>query len=71
MFYKISYECDARKLYEVNDPEEAMALTAIDLSQSTTLSENTTLRNLLQKDIGPLQTSSDGRSAAQIRAAKR
>jgi len=59
------------KLYEVGDPEEAMALTAIDLSRSTTLSENTTLRNELQKDIGPLQTSADGRSAAQIRAAKR
>ena len=59
------------KLYEIDDPVEAMALTAIDLSQSTTFPENTTLCNVLQKDIGPLQTSSDGRSVAQLRATKR
>ena len=70
-FTKSLSELTKDKLYEMNDPEEAMALTAIDLSQSITLSENTTLRNVLQKDIGPLKTSSDGRSAAQLRAAKR
>ena len=59
------------KIYEGNDAEEAMALTAVDLSKSVSLSENTTLRNVLQKDIGPLQASADGRSAAQIRTAKR
>ena len=58
-------------MYEVNDPEEAMALTATDLSTSASLSENTTFRNVLQKGIGPLQTSLDGCSVAQIRAAKR
>ena len=70
-FTKSLSELTKDKLYEIDDPEEAMALTAIDLSQSISLSENTTLRNVLQKDIGPLKTSSDGRSAAQLRAAKR
>ena len=37
----------ADKLNDVEDPEEAMALTAIDISQSISLSDNTNLRNTL------------------------
>ena len=48
-----------------------MALTAIDISQSISLSDNTNLRNTLQKDIGALKTTSHGKSVAQLRAAKR
>ena len=60
------------KIYDGHDAKEAMALTAIDISKSITLSENTNLRNVLQKDIGPLSAcASDGRSAAQICIAKR
>ena len=60
------------KIYDGHDAEEAMALTAIDISKSVTLSENTNLRNVLQKDVGPLSDcASDGRSVAQIRRAKR
>ena len=35
------------------------------------LSQNINLRNTLQKSIGPLKTSSNGLSVAQLRAAKR
>ena len=59
------------QLIDVEDADEAMALTAIDLTSSNSLSQNINLRNTLQKSIGPLKTSSNGLSVAQLRAAKR
>ena len=56
---------------DVEDADEAMALTAIDLTSSNSLSQNINLRNTLQKSIGPLKTSSNSLSVAQLRASKR
>ena len=64
-FTKLLSKLTQSKIYDGHGVEESMTLTAIDLSKSVTLSENTTLRNVLQKDIGPLQACApDGRSAA-------
>jgi len=59
------------KLQDVENTDEAMALTAIDLSNSNLLSQNVKLRNTLQENIGPLKTSSNGINVAQLHASKR
>ena len=51
-------------MMDVKDADEAMAMTAIDLSNSNSLSQNVNLRNTLQKNIGPLKTTSNGLSVA-------
>ena len=48
-----------------------MAMTAIDLSNSTYLSDKTELRNVLQKNIGELKTKSNSLSVAQLRQQKK
>lgn len=58
-------------MIDIEDADEAMALTAIDLTSSNSLSQNINLRNTLQKSIGPLKASSNGLSVAQLRASKR
>ena len=49
---------------EVKNMDDALAITASDLSNSKTLSNNIELRNTMQKKVGPLQYSSNGMSAA-------
>ena len=56
---------------EVGVVDDAMALTAIDLSQSSTLSANVQLRNTLQTEVGELTTQSKGYSVAQLRAQRK
>ena len=58
------------RLTEVETLDDAMALTACDLSGSNTLSGNIQLRNTLQKSVGDLELSANGTSAAQLRARK-
>jgi len=60
----------SERLTEVETLDDAMALTACDLSGSNTLSGNIQLRNTLQKSVGDLELSADGMSAAQLRAMK-
>ena len=58
------------RMTEVETLDDAMALTACDLSGSKTLSGNIKLRNTLQKCVGDLELSANGMSAAQLRASK-
>ena len=59
------------RLAEVESTDDAMAITACDLSSSKTLSGNVALRNTLQKCVGSLVTETkEGYSAAQLRAQK-
>ena len=59
------------KLQDVENTDKAIALTAIDLSNSSSLSQNVKLRSILQENIGTLKTSSNGTSVAQLRKSKR
>ena len=52
-------------LLDVEDADKVMALTAIDLSNLNTLSQNVALRNSLQENIGTLKPSSNSISVAQ------
>ena len=51
-------------IYNVDNANNTMAMTDIDLSNSTSLSDNTGLRDILQKNIGELNTKSNGLSVA-------
>ena len=50
--------------------EDALAMTSKDLSSSTTLSNDIALRNSVQKNVGVIQDTIEGRSAAQLRRQK-
>ena len=50
--------------------DEVLAMTSNDLSSSTTLSENISLRNHVQKEVGVLQDVLEGKSASQLRRQK-
>ena len=58
------------RLSKVDNIDDAMAMTAGDLSSSNVLSQNVTLRNTLQKSVGALKSTSNGFSAAQLRNQK-
>ena len=60
----------SERLEEVKDSGEDMALPAIDLFSSNTLSQDVVLHNLLQAYIGELNIRSMGLSIAQICAQK-
>ena len=51
----------------MDNTDDAMALSAIDLSDSFALTEHVSLRNNIQKEIGGLTTTSNGLSVAQLR----
>ena len=55
---------------KVKNMDDALAITASDLSNSKTISNNIELRNTMQIKTGPLQHSSNGMSAAQLRKQK-
>ena len=55
------------RLEAVGSIEDALALTFHDLSASTTLTHNVPLRNTVQKNVGELQDTLNGLSAAQLR----
>ena len=57
------------RLAEVESTDDAMAMTACDLSSSKSLSGYGMLRNTLQKSVGSLVSkSNNGYSAAQLSA---
>ena len=58
------------RLNDADYADNTMAMTAIDLSNSTSLSENIILRNVLQKDVGEFKAQSQGLSVAQLCAQK-
>ena len=55
------------RLEAVGSIKDALALTSHDLSASTTLTHNVPLRNTVQKNVGELQDTLNGLSAAQLR----
>ena len=59
------------RIYDVDNADDTMAMTAIDLSNSTYLSDKTELRNVLQKNIGELKSKYIGLSMVQLRQKKR
>ena len=58
------------RLKEAGNIEEAFAMTSNDLSSLTTLSNNISLRNHVQKEVGVLQDVVEGKSASQLRRQK-
>ena len=56
----------SERFLDVEDVDKIMALTAINLSNSNTLSQNVALRNNLQENIGTLKPSLNGISVAQL-----
>lgn len=70
-FTKVLAKMTSSRLCDVDTTDDAMAMTAIDLSNSTTLTENIELRNALQLNIGELDTESNGLSVAQLHEQKR
>ena len=70
-FTKALANMTSSRLVDVDTADDAMAMTAIDLSNSTALTENIELRNALQLNIGELDTKSNGLSVAQLREQKR
>ena len=54
-------------IYDVDNTDDAMAMTAINLYNSTSLSDNIELQSILQKNIGELKTKSNVFSVAQLR----
>ena len=56
---------------EVEDIDEAMGLTAVDLANSAALQDNVALRNNLQKSLPLLSTATNGSSIAQLRKQRR
>ena len=58
------------RLKEAGNIEEALAMTSNDLSSLTTLSNNISLRNHVQKEVGVLQDIVEGKSASQLRRQK-
>lgn len=59
------------RLKEADSSDNKMAMMAIDLSNSTYLSDNIQLQNVLQIDRGELHAKSHGLSIAQLRAQNR
>ena len=66
-FTKTLSKMTSDRLNKVENTDDAMALSAIDLSNSVSLTENVSLRNNLQKNIGELTTTSNKLSVAQLR----
>ena len=60
-----------KRLDNINDTDEAMTLTVIDLSKSSILSRILVLRDSLQSDIGELKNKSNGSSVTQLCAQTR
>ena len=54
-----------------NNVSNALCMGAVDLIQSKTMQENTTLQYSLQKEVGELSSIIQGKNIAQIRKAQR
>ena len=66
-FKEIITNMAENRLEAVGSIEDALALTSNDLSASTSLTHNVPLRNTVQKNVGELQDTLNGLSAAQLR----